>query len=117
MNLLAPVPPVTVTDNIPLQIGSVILAVASLVLIGFILHYDKKLLGWFVAPILWLIHGIVFYAVIFLDRYTTLDIVAPFGGYTIWSSILRFQTYFTIVGMLITFLVVQIINKRRYGPK
>jgi formate hydrogenlyase subunit 3/multisubunit Na+/H+ antiporter MnhD subunit len=116
VTLQTPLPP-TVSDNVPLQICSLVLAMVSLILIGVIIRKDRKIAWWFVAPILGLLHGIWFYITIFLDKYTDIAITPLFGSYTVWSSALRFQTYFTIVAMLITFLVLQIITKRRYGPK
>ena len=115
MNELIPIP--TITDNIPLQIGSVILSTLSIGLMCAIVYRDRSLLMWFILPVLWLLHGIAFYGFLFVDRWTDLPITPMFGSYTIWSSVLRFQTYFTAFSLLATFLVLQIIKQRQHGPK
>ncbi len=109
--------PVTITDNIPLQVGSLIMAVMAIITIGIIVKRDRTLLMWFVLPVLWLMHGIIFYVVLFLTRYTDVVITPLMGSYTVWSSILRFQTHFTAFSLVLTYLVLQIIKQRKYGPK
>jgi hypothetical protein len=109
--------PPTITDNIPLQIASLFLVAMSVGLMCAIVYRERALLMWFVLPVLWVLHGIVFYTWLFLDRYTDLLMAPLFGSYTMWSSVLRFQTYLTVFLMLVTFLTLQIIHQRKYGPK
>lgn len=53
-------------------------------------------LYWILAMMGAVIHSIIFYAVLNLDRYTTLQVTPLGGSYTTWSSILRLHWYGTV---------------------
>ena len=100
------------TDNIPIQVASTILIVlimACLLAQGLL---DRKSILWIIPVFLWMVHGLAFYLVLGIDRFTDQPITPFMGSYTLWSSILRFHGYLTIFGMELTHLIITFLKHR-----
>lgn len=58
------------------------------------INKDNKIaVYWILALMTGIAHSFIFYVVLNLDRYTTLNITPLFGSYTQWSSIRAFHLY------------------------
>ena len=79
----------------PLQIlNAVILALLAFTLAVFVLAVLKQRLELYaaVAPLVWLLHGLVFYVAVVARANP-----GPTMFFTTWSSVLRFQAVFTLL--------------------
>ena len=82
----------------PVQIFSMIVVLAIIIMEILQMRQQPNNLYWFIPLLAWMIHGFIFYLILFLDR---AGMIPPFinPSYTEWSSILRLHGYLTILAV------------------
>lgn len=79
----------------PIQIISMIVVIAIIILEVLQMRQQPYNMYWFIPLLAWMIHGLIFYITLFLDRAGMIPLpINP--SYTEWSSILRLHGYLTI---------------------
>ena len=57
---------------------------------------DRNVMLWLLPIAIWMIHGLLFYVTLFINRSVEL---IPGVSYTVWSSVLRLHGYITIASI------------------
>lgn len=79
----------------PVQIFSMLVVLAIIIMEVLQMHQQPQNIYWFIPLLAWMIHGLIFYVVLFLDRAGLIPLpIDPV--YTSWSSVLRLHGYLTI---------------------
>lgn len=79
----------------PVQVFSLVVVFGIIVMEVLQMRQQPHNQYWFIPLLAWMIHGLIFYMVLFLDRADLIPL--PFNPiYTEWSSILRLHGYLTI---------------------
>lgn len=79
----------------PIQVTSLIVVLAIILMEVLQMRQQPNKLYWFIPLLAWMIHGLFFYIILFMDREGL--ILPPIDpSYTVWSSILRLHGYLTI---------------------
>lgn len=89
--------PVQIATQVePIQWVSLAVVLVIIVLVGLQIQQRRKNTEWlWLVPVLvWMLHALLFYSVLMIDRYGVVRIDVT---YTTWSSILRLHGFVTVL--------------------